>query len=198
MNPHLLVKRGEDTPVAQFCTGCGTVYALGEGPNGDAAAEQCCRPYKCGDCGEETGRMRLVCDGCQRKKLEAQEAARFAAAERVPFAEATPLLYDPAGMRYVSPDEADDDPPACGYAYLCTSYRLYLNAQEIVDNALESQEHHDDARVPVALILDLQAFLDGWLERTDVETWTPDDSRVVLFNAPEPAVSTPVEARAHE
>lgn len=190
MNPHPLVKQGEGTPVAQYCTECGTVYRLGDGPQGDAAAEQCCRPYQCRECGEETPRYRLVCDRCEGKRLDAQEVERFAAAERVPFSAATTLLYDPAGGRYVSPDEAEDDPPAGGYAYLCTSYRLWLNAQEIVDDALESQEHHDGAEVGRALILELQAYLDAWLERTDVETWTPDYSRVVLFDVPAPVAST--------
>lgn len=176
-----LVRQGTDKPVALACGLCGTVYALSD----SARAGQCCMPYHCDTCGAETKRYRTRCTDCIRAKNRDREAQRREAATVVaPDEVVGAMLYDADDDRWFQDfdDACDLDDDAPPYVYATTPKPLRLDAESIMDSALE--DHHEGA----ADYLDprdvelLQAILDAWCERTDIVSYEPDFSRVVVIH----------------
>lgn len=182
-----LVIRGEDRPVALACKTCGTVHPLGQ----EERAAQCCQPYHCEHCGVETRRYYTICDDCRRKLEREKEEARFRAATVVPWDEAAgAMLFDEEHDRWIGEEwEVLEGDPPTRYAYATAPRALSLDANGIIEDALESGEHHEGAGDDIsdAERADLQAFLDDWCRRTGVVSHFPDHSRVVLFDAPQGA-----------
>lgn len=186
-----LVVEGSDRPVALACGKCGTVHPLGQ----EERATQCCEPYHCKICGVETPRFWRICDDCRRAEMRERERVRFEAATVVPWDEAAGvMLYDEEHDRWITdPEDAEDDPPT-RYAYATTPRALSIDADGILDDALESGEHHEDAGLEIsdAERDELRAFLAGWCARTGVVSHFPDYSRVVVFT---PTDGAPNETR---
>lgn len=195
-----LVVQGSDRLVALACGKCGTVHPLGQ----EGRAAQCCEPYRCGTCGVETRRYWTICDGCRSAKEREKEAARFAAATVVPWDEAAgAMLYDEENDRWISEvEDAEDDDPPTRYAYATTPRLLHIDADGIIENALESGEHREDADLEVsdAMREELRTFLADWCRRTGVVSHFPDYSRVVVFTPalPAPAPRPPVTQSVQE
>lgn len=178
-----LVIQGRDKPVALACAKCGCVYSLGQ----EEMAAQCCEPQHCSTCGVETERYWAKCNRCRGEEERARKRARFAAATVVEWDDAAgAMLYDEEHDRWISGiEDAEDEDPPTRYAYATTPHALNIDADDIIDNALESGEHHEDAEMDIseAERAELRAFLAGWCERTGVVSHFPDHSRVVLFDA---------------
>jgi hypothetical protein len=173
MQPVLLLREGDLEPVAKACGKCGRVYALGDG-----FVERCCAPVIC-ECGAEARKGWTVCDACRHRKSDEKEAARRAAATVVEWD--GNYLYDAQGDRwFVDESEMLDAAEESGFEYAYASYPkpLTLNAEAIVDSALE--DHYEEAEVDPPLVQELQDFLDDWCKRTGIVTYYPDYSRVVL------------------
>jgi hypothetical protein len=204
VNAFDLVRAGTDDPIAAACGKCGLVHSpkIYFAPPDRAmaaarqAADDCCTPRKCEDCGKETeGRGWLVCGRCRTERVQLQEQARFDAATVVPWDDAAgAMLWDEENDRWISDGDApEDDEPPTRYAYATTPLALHINADNIIADALENGEHHDDAgdEIVPAERAELQSFLDGWCERTGVVSHFPDYSRVVVFEAaPTPATES--------
>lgn len=76
------------------------------------------------------------------------------------------------------------------YVWACIPEPFKLNADWILNQALE--EHHDGARGEISKVEEerLQAFLDEWAAAQEIVSWHEDRTRVVLF-VPEQDVSFP-------
>jgi hypothetical protein len=182
-----LVIQGEDRPVALACAKCGRVYSLGQ----EGMAAQCCEPYHCSTCGVETERYWTKCNRCRGEEERAKERARFEAATVVPWDEAAgAMLYDEEHDRWISGiEDAEDEDPPTRYAYATKPRPLSIDADDIIDNALENGEHYEDAGMDIseAERAELRTFLTDWCRRTGIVSHFPDHSRVVLFAAPQGA-----------
>jgi predicted nucleic acid-binding Zn-ribbon protein len=185
-----LVVQGREKPVALACGKCGTVYGLGD----ESGAARCCEPYQCSECGTETRRYHTICDSCRGARRREREREQFEAATVIPFdARAGEMLYDEEHDRWITDfEDAEDSDPPTRYAYATTPRRLSMDAGQTIEDAIEGGEHHEGAydEVSDAETAELQAFLDGWCERTGIVSHLPDYSRVVLFD-PKLARATP-------
>lgn len=75
----------------------------------------------------------------------------------------------------------------------CFSMGLSMNAEDVVESALE--EHHENARdqIPNAEIDKLQKLLDAWCSEQKVATYFCDDSVIVEIDE---AITPPADPRA--
>lgn len=112
----------------------------------------------------------------------------------IPFAEVqqgTPLYANVGGQdRYFTYSDFEDgirDHIHWGEEVreirVCSIHHLAApKADDIIQNELESQEHHEDAELSDAAVKALQDALDTWASvyGREVETWMPDGERVEL------------------
>lgn len=195
MNGFDLVRAGTSEPIAAACGKCGLVHspniyvAAPEAAMAAArkAADECCAPRKCRDCeGETAYPEQRLCTDCRRKRNDAREERRFAAATVIEWNEdAGEYLFDPRNDRYYADEDEieEDDPPP--YAYATRGEALCIDAEDVLEVALD--DHYEDARESISReeVAELQSFLDGWCQRTGVVMWIPDFSRVVVFSRKE-------------
>lgn len=182
LKPHIpLTRAGTDEVVAQACGSCGRVWP-------DHLIAQCCAKKYC-DCGAEiTSNCYTACNACRNRAAREKEAARRTNAEVVADYEG-PVYWEEGDKFFSDVGEAleywEDDPEDEGVVpakqTLWTSYEVpfQLNAREIVDCALEAQDHCEEAYDDIATtseIEELQTFLDGWVERycSDTKTYFAD------------------------
>lgn len=71
-------------------------------------------------------------------------------------------------------------PPA--YVFACIPMTMSMNAEWIIQDALE--EHHEDAGDSISQESrdELQALLDAWCKKQTVKTWFVDRQRVVILD----------------
>lgn len=197
MEPIALVVAGKTEIAAFVCGKCHTVAASPIQFSGDGAedfarrqAREHCGPWFC-DCGAERDRYRTKCDACSSAEAasrnEARERQAIAKARRVTLEEYTgEMVYDDRRERYMAPDELvdleEDDRPE--FVWGCTEQRLTLDAGRIIENAVESDELHEDAAEGLAKGAEeaLQAALDTWSKEyaSAVRSFFPDYG-VVIF-----------------
>jgi len=80
--------------------------------------------------------------------------------------------------------DGEDDPK---YVWACRKVGLGFDADDVINNALESQEHHEDARDSITHgdVEELQALLTTWATKQRVETWWEDRTKAVILNLPQ-------------
>lgn len=159
---YVFVQKGATSgyKVSAFACGkCKTVAAsplqfIGSEDEQDAAAKaqaaRHCGPWFCA-CGSEMGQFRTKCDACGRadsdRRIAEREAQALAKAKRVDLDDyGGEMLYD--GDQYRSPDEVRDmieDGDAPEYMWGCSERGFELDASRIIEDALESDEHHEEA-----------------------------------------------------
>ena len=199
--PIALVVQGKDVLSAFACGKCHVVASSPRQFGGTEeeiveaarkAARTHCGPWFC-TCGVECRQYRTTCDACWKiaadKRDAEREAAHVAKAKRVHFKEYDgQMLFDERRDRYLDPDEVadmalDDDLPE--HMWGCTVTGLKLDAGDIIDGALESGEHHEDAADWLAqdAAKALQTALDRWVKKyaKGVRTFFPDYSVMVTF-----------------
>lgn len=76
---------------------------------------------------------------------------------------------------------ADHELPLPQTVIACAPKTLSMDARDIIQQALE--EHHEDACEAISTTEreELQAFLDGWCERTGVVSYEPTTTEVMLW-----------------
>ncbi len=165
-------------------------------------AHACCQPVHCKTCGKEVEeRHWTVCRPCRAADFEAREQAKWNAAKKVHVADYDGVAvceeleqFDDAATLF---EFWDDDPDHEGLEdpriYATRPTPLTLDAADVLEDALERQEHYEDAASdldPKGYPL-LQAYLDLWLEaHSSVVSYVPDYSVAIvrdraLVTAPE-------------
>lgn len=185
--PERRVKKGDPTGkiVAWACAICGKVLPKD-------LAETCCAKKFC-DCGEEIkGRTAwLACDSCRNRKDQERLDAKKAKAEKIPvkdhkggmvYWEEDSNFYDDLES---ATDECEEEEDQYVQTYWeCDSYHLILDAHDIVESALERQEHHEGAWDSVNGVDELKKFLDEWNDTygKKVTTWVADEKRLIVLD----------------
>lgn len=186
-----LVRRDAPDKVLAYCCGnCGIVQS-------QQAAERCCLPRMC-ECGVELKSKTawLQCDQCRNKtQLAKQKAIRDNATE-VTGPYGGPVYWDEYDEFYQDVEdcieaiqdyvELDGIDPAVQTIWCCTEANLGLDADDIINSALEAGEHHEDAEVSRAGYEQLNSFLTLWNQHhgKQVTTWWPDHSRRIVHPLP--------------
>lgn len=132
--------------IGWLCQSCGTVWL--SGLDAQQTAARCCDPRcACGAPAIYSGVPE--CSPCRRKRREADEAARFARAKKVPLAEYTgEMVYveDRNGEPFFrSTDEIREDGIDRAYVWATDCVVASLDLEDAIDSYL-ADEHHEDAR----------------------------------------------------
>ena len=188
-NPIALIR--EDTGEATFwcCAECGAFCG-----NDEKYAQYHCGGRPCDDCGEPCKQHYTKCEECQRKNRAERDAERIAKAEKISASEyGDPVFWDEKDEYYSDVSEAweaikDDfdnvEDAKAQTLWACDKMYLRLCPSDILDNALESQEHHEDARDHVSdkAYEELVRFCEAWNDAhgTSVESWFPNQKIVVI------------------
>lgn len=153
-----------------------------------------CGGRPCENCGKPCERHSTWCEECRFKARVKRHEEHLAKAEKVDASTYEgPVFWDQYDRYYADVGEAwetiTDDIDSVEEARLqtlwaCDKLHLTLCPSDILDNALESQEHHDDARdwVSKKAYEELTRFCEAWnaAHGTAVETWFPNDKLVVI------------------
>ena len=190
VEPLALVVRGSATgEVAAWACGKCRYVALSE-----EHARSCCATLQC-PCGKTIERKHWkVCRDCENARYteeqERKENEAFEKAEKVQAKDWDgPVVLN--GDRFFSCVEdllddldGEDDPK---YVWACRKVGLGFDADDVINNALESQEHHEDARDSITHgdVEELQALLTTWATKQRVETWWEDRTKAVILNLPQ-------------
>jgi len=143
-------------------------------------AEECCVPRKCA-CGALVEGSWISCEACRRKQDTAKEEQEFAKAAKVQAHAYTGPVYcnDEYYADWETLFDSVDDPPE--YAWACKVYGLELDANDIIDAALEAGEHHESAWDAIDNVPALQQALDAWVATQSVESWMVDYDLAVIL-----------------
>jgi hypothetical protein len=177
-----------------FCCGeCGTFCGKEED-----YAKYHCGGRPCDECGEPSKQHYTKCEACIAKGRAAKDAERRANAGKVDAEKYDgPVFWDEQDSYY--PDvgeawEAIQDEFGCDIESArqmtlraCDKSYLTLCPSDILDNALDCQEHHDDARDSISdkAYEELSRFCEAWngAHGAQVESWFPNDRLVVIPEA---------------
>lgn len=199
--PIALTEQGQDKIVAFACGKCRVVASFSSRYVGDQAVELArnearghCGPWHC-ECGRERRPLAYFCKECgdevQRKVYADRMARRVAKARRVALDD-----YN-VGMVCVDDDvifkeelfELLNEGEVSGPVWGCYERPLKLDADDIITQALESGEHHEDARdyLEKGAHEALQKALDEWCSKYGrrVSTFFADYGTIVVCDAAE-------------
>lgn len=199
-NAKWLVDLGTRERIAAYCGKCGQIYPLSLFLAGrddallaaERAASQCCELKKCDVCGKTVQRKHYSrCDECSAADEQKKEEYRFQKARKVSWD-----VYDsePHGSMVCYNDEYYSDfdelreslypNPMPEYVWGTTSERMKLDAREIIDNACEFQDMHEDAAQDISedAEKELQAFLDAWCAAHSPTSYFCDFSIAVVLS----------------
>lgn len=186
-----LTFRGEDKPVLYACGECGSVhspkiYACREEMAHESArraAEECCAPRHCA-CGVRLEGGWTACAPCrERNKLRRAKVVAAADYDGAVYAEGVTGEW---GEGYssdltellVSCKDFDDPVPA--YCHPCHETHLRLDADSILEHALDGM--HEDAADQVEDYAGLRQFIADWNEKQHAVSYHPDMSRVIVID----------------
>lgn len=192
----------EDKPDAPKNYGCGKCKLFWGGSLENA--EQCCQPPLPKNCA--CGKLidascYVVCGECRAKNNSEREAARFEKAKKVTYEEYDEeIIYvdgygsgDMIGDGYWSSldefldhcESEDIEPPE--YVWGVSQQKFTLDAEDIIDSALENQEFYEDARGNISKedMNALDKFLTEWCKKVDLTCYMEDNSVAVLVPAKE-------------
>lgn len=138
---------------------------------------------------EETPYQRVIRQDRERNAADFEKATKIPAREYTGWV-CRPDAFNEPGYGYHASVEdmidhllmTDDDLPP--FVWATTEQRLKLDANWILENALD--EHHEDARDQISDEAEkaLQAFLDEWVTRSDVNviSYAEDRTRAIVFD----------------
>jgi hypothetical protein len=183
MNPKELFHADGHSAGVFFCGQCRAVHGQLE------LAEQCCSPYRCEQCGVETKRYWMICDACRSAKQERSEQMVWENSTKVPEAEWNGPVWDEFNDSFHDSIEEFVDEWQCDHGpedtrprvYACFERKMSLDAERLVENALEDM--HEDAYDELApgWCAELQQALDAWVEKHSPVTWVPDRKRAIVW-----------------
>lgn len=176
------------------CGKCGLcyspkAYACGEDKAHEAAsraAEECCAPVHCKDCGCIIEKYRTLCSNCaETRKVRKATPVWFRDWSDPVYLEGTP---DWCGWGEGYQETVKDLLDACAaewmpepaYCWPCTCTPLALNAESLLEHAVDDM--HEDAMDEIVDADGLVAFIEAWNANQTCETWYPDYSRVVVLD----------------
>lgn len=161
-------------------------------------AESCCRPKACDMCGETVQRLHwLQCDACRAAKAEEADQARWDRAVKVAALEYDGPVYDDDHDRHHHSiqdliDEIEDDPElGRPRVYACTKHRTQMDANAIIEHAVEEQYEDAASHVSDEATEALQAMLDTWCAAYGLTHYEADYSRAVVYDVPTPQPEPP-------
>jgi hypothetical protein len=174
-----------------LCTACDKLYDVPEHAT-------CCEPQACA-CGAPTVKQRTLCATCLGQHKLELEAERWAAATPKPAEGYDDPVYvvtsdgvewgrdgwhsDLSWLRDTIADHHHDHPteplPEL-HVYATKARRMDLDADHILEHALE--EFHDDAQDEIsdAAAAGLQVLLDAWVETYSPTTYEPDTGTKIV------------------
>lgn len=180
---------GESDEVLFCCGECGSFCGMDE-----IVARYHCGERPCDICGQLCQAPYRNCEKCRAEIRIAQREEQIAKAEKVSVNDYDgPVFWDQEDKYYPDIGEAweaiTDDIDSVVEAKLqtlwaCDAFHLTLSPSDILDQAFESQEHHEDARdwLSEKAYEELKHFCDAWNDAhgAEVETWFPNDKIVVI------------------
>lgn len=176
------IQKGGD-PEKTVVWACGTCK-LAKSSKEDAL--ECCAAWVCDECGQEIKKYSF-CEDCSRKKQHAKEMALYAKAKKVTYAEYTGqmLCCDHCHEYFWDLDSYldghQDDPDMRTWVWGTYETTLSLDAERIIADQLESQEHHEEAfdSISKEAITEMQTFFNEWLKKVKLNSYMEDNSIVV-------------------
>ena len=198
-----IVDKESGKVVGYACGNCGTFYfSVTDEDGAKKNAERCHSPnVVCTSCGGPIepayAACQSQCDACWRAAVERtnaeateKERVRFEKAPKVKFADYKGEYlyfrdYAIGNDGFLPVDGLEDyfegdDEEMPSYAWACSGFILSMDAQSILDSALD--DHHEDAGENVGAedLKELQALLDAWCAKQSVTSYTPTDEVVLL------------------
>lgn len=185
----LVDKANPEKVLAWACGKCGIVC-----PD-ERHAKGHCLPNIC-ECGNECIRHYTTCPDCIKRKQDERdrklrEAAEVVSAENYDgpvYHEQQDVYYPDAGEAFEAiADEVgfDDGERKALTLWTCDKVHLTLDANDVIQQALESQEHHEEASDLISNrgLGVLQGILDSWISEHGswIETWVPSEKKRVEF-----------------
>lgn len=208
-----VIIRGQEDPVAYACPTCGQLFILSRRDSveervrkAQAAAHHCVKECVCGK--PIDYHYYLRCKDCRLEAEVQKEQERFEKAEKLTIeAYDGPVYWETGcsgdmGDGYFSDvdslldycEQEGIDVPE--YVWACASSSFQLEADAIIEHALERQDAYEDAfdSIKDDARARLQAYLTVWTKEVDLTFWHDDHSRAVLLREaeiPPPPPSAP-------
>lgn len=174
---------GEAPPPAAFaCAKCRIIQ-----PSEHLAREHC-KPFICDTCGQEAVAHQTFCWPCHRKKREVKDRENFRNVKKVSYKDYDGPVHVPDASTnegfFSNVDEylewLEDNLGFEGFGaipevvWTCRKSGLQMDAQDILENALEN--HHEEAgdNISNESEKELQEFLNAWCNKQGVESWDPN------------------------
>lgn len=198
-----IIDKDSQKTVGYACGNCGLFFSLLNYPDdAQAQAERChADEYPCAICGNVMRRPlvglypRNYCAACEAERKRAsdekearREQERFEKARKTTWKDYQgEMVYcDGYGNDgFLGLDEVEEllegPPEECpDYVWACESYDLKLDAELILQQALE--DHHEDAGEGITneAGAELQKLLDDWCAKQGVRSFEPIDEAVLL------------------
>lgn len=169
-----------------YCGECRQVHSSNH------TIEECCKPYKCKQCGEECKQYHTICDACERVEIARKERERFEKAEKVAESEWDGWVYcEGTGNDGFSESVdaliescKDDEIDVPEYAWVCNPKQFAtLDIDDIKSLISDRQEAYRDFD-PDDLngLEDLKKALDAFNEaNAAIVSYSPDYKRAVII-----------------
>lgn len=192
MDTRELTFKGDDKTVLYACGKCGRIaspgiYLANEEKRHAAArraAEECCQPYHCSDCGIETERYYTRCRTCHTRK-QLQKATQIE-----PDHYTGPVCSDANsggwGDGYSSSIEdlldicrdEGQEPPA--YVFACEARPLAIDIENLFVNLTE--DRHESVADAIVDGEELETFLKAWNAKQTAIDYMEDRSTVIVLD----------------
>lgn len=183
----LVRKDKPDTDQGYGCGQCRRYWGIDR-----ASAEECCSPTYCEDCKAPVEHKHYtLCNSCQTRrqceKADAEEAALFERAKKIGPGEAPcDMVYWEGGLGdcngdhyYTTLESLLEDCENEGYeipeyVWSCEEQELSMDANSIIESALEEWYDEASSEIPQSAVDELQALLNTWCEARKMRCYNPN------------------------
>jgi hypothetical protein len=198
----LVVKGHEEQLIGFACPKCGAaflvhkredpaVYAAHMADERDNAAVHCVKECVCGKPIERSYHLR--CDACCAQMEVDKERKRFEKAEKFTIEQYDDPVYweghsasmgdgyfaDIEEVLDYCENEGVDVPE---YVWACTREDMKIDAQGVVECAVENMYEDAYDHIDDKAVAKLQAYLDVWCKEVAIVGWSEDNSRAILLH----------------
>lgn len=174
--------------VGYACGNCGAFFAKTSEVSCAKEAAERCHNYTCSDCGVKTDQYRTLCQKCIQLREQKKDKERYDEAPKVKYGDykGAYLYFDDTRIGregYLAVEDLEDELVAYDgelptYAWACMPF--YIDASDVVDQALE--DHYENASDDISSteIKKLQSYLDAWCESQHITSYM-ENGTVVEF-----------------